>query len=112
MPPRLLDTKGRQRNLSRLGRHDEVHTNRAVLPAAFHDVAGLDEEIDVSLVLDEELVHVAGLVDQGRLSVDRLLEHRVVDRDPGIRRRRDDEPGSQVVNGHRRAKRGHVRTPE
>ena len=41
----------------------------------FHDVAGLNEEVDVARVFDEKFVDVAGLVEQSRLGVDRLLEH-------------------------------------
>jgi hypothetical protein len=67
-PAALLDTEGRDRNLPRSRRQDEIDGQHAVLPAALDDVAGLDEEsVVLRLVLDFELVDIAGFVD-GRLA--------------------------------------------
>ena len=47
--------------------NDEVGSRCAILASAFDDVAGLDEEIDVAEVFDEELVDVSRFVKKGGL---------------------------------------------
>ena len=55
----MLDAEGGKSDLAGLGRQHEAHGQDAVLLAAFHDVAGLDENVFFAGVLDLQLVDLA-----------------------------------------------------
>jgi|GEM_PF-6288462 len=51
-----------------------VSVNAAILPPAFDDVTGLDKEVGVSGILDQEFVHIPGLVKEPCLLFHGLFE--------------------------------------
>ena len=55
-------------------RQDEACGERPVLPAALHDLAGLDEHLGGAAVLDLELIDVAGFVHPYAAVGERLLQ--------------------------------------
>lgn len=74
-PAALLDAERRHAHAPAAGRHDEVRAEGAVLPPALDHVTGLQEQVEVSEVLDLQLVDVARLVKLGTAVGEALAEH-------------------------------------
>ena len=70
-------------------REDKIHAERAVLPPAFHHVAGLNVEIEkLGEVFDFELPDIAGFVDGDALLLQRFVER---DEAPAVERVRAEQ---------------------
>src|SRR5437868_5686261 len=64
MPAPALHAERRDRHAPGFRREDEIHAECAILPAAFHNVAGLNVEVqNIGQVLDLKLPDVSSLVD-------------------------------------------------
>src|SRR6202035_3927598 len=62
-PAPLLDTERRDGHLPRMRRQQQIDRQDTILPAAFDDVSGLDENLITADILDRQLVDAAGLAD-------------------------------------------------
>ena len=77
-PAPLLNAESGDGDFSGMGGDDEVRAKRAILASAFDDVAGLDEEIDVAKIFDEELVDVGRFVKKGGSFFQAFLDDGIV----------------------------------
>jgi len=78
VPAGSLDAKNRDRHLAGFCRNNEINPERAVLASPLDDVPGLDKEVQVPGILDQELVYVPGLVEEGGVVFHGLFEDAVV----------------------------------
>ena len=80
VPAAALDAERGDRHAPGFRRQDKIHAEGAVLAPAFHDIAGLDVQIEMlRQVLDFELPDIASFVDR-----DALLLQRIVKRDEAL----------------------------
>src|SRR5438552_8651862 len=78
MPPAHLDAEGRDRDAPRSCRNDKVDGDSSVLPTAFEDVPGLNENIELfRKILDFQLPDRPCLVHKNVLFFERFCQRSV-----------------------------------
>ena len=105
VPAGRLHAKDGDRHLAGFRRDDEIGPERAVLTSSFDDVSCLDKEVGISGILDQEFVHIPGLVKESGLVFHRLLEDGVVGN--LLPRRNGDKPGGEIFCGGGRSESFH-----